>query len=79
MQLAIAYETWWFAAVACMCRDMMSRRHGANYIQFFERVKAEEPTYVVVETMDGEVLGGFAASPWHIDKNVSHTFFITLG
>jgi hypothetical protein len=36
-------------------------------------VKAEEPTYVLVETMNGEVLGGFAASPWHIDKNVSHT------
>jgi hypothetical protein len=43
-------------------------------------VKAEEPTYIVVETMEGEVLGGFAASPWHIDKNVSHSFFfITLG
>eukprot|EP00953_Heterococcus_sp_UTEX-ZZ885_P010595 6186-Heterococcus_DN1.PRE.6 len=68
LQLAIAHETC-IAAVACVLCDMMSCRHGANYIQFYERVKAEEPTYIVVETMEGEVLGGFAASPWHIDKN----------
>eukprot|EP00953_Heterococcus_sp_UTEX-ZZ885_P028312 15106-Heterococcus_DN1.PRE.1 len=68
LQLAIAHESC-IAAVACVLCDMMSRRHGANYIQFYERVKAEDPTYIVVETMEGEVLGGFAASPWHIDKN----------
>jgi hypothetical protein len=41
-----------------------SSRHGANYIQFYEKVKFEQPTYILVETMKGEVFGGYASCPW---------------
>ncbi|CAM9363095.1 unnamed protein product [Ascophyllum nodosum] len=30
----------------------------------YNNIKQEEPTYVVVESMNGEVFGGFAASAW---------------
>lgn len=39
-------------------------RDGASYIQLYSKIKAEEPTYVVVENMKGEVFGGFATSAW---------------
>ena len=49
----------------------VSSRHGANYIQFHERVKDEEPTFVIIETMTGEVFGGFASAPWRPTSKVS--------
>ena len=40
------------------------RRDGASYATMYNNIKQEEPTYVVVESMNGEVFGGFAASAW---------------
>jgi len=45
-----------------------SFRHGANYIPFYEKLKFEESTYVIIETMSGEIFGGFASTPWHESK-----------
>lgn len=60
-----------------MLRLPIADRHGANYIQFYERVKNEDPTYVLVETMAGEVFGGYASVPWKASKDVSvHTFVV---
>lgn len=43
-------------------------QHGANFIQFYDRVKHADPTIVLVETMEGEVFGGFASQAW-VPKN----------
>ena len=49
----------------------------------YNNIKQEEPTYVVVESMKGEVFGGFAASAWASGCQVSFatggfTFFLLL-
>lgn len=30
----------------------------------YNRIKAEDPTFLIVESMEGEVFGGFATSAW---------------
>lgn len=50
----------------------LGNRDGASYIQFYNRLKGETPTYMVVENMDGEVFGGFAASPWVSSSKVKN-------
>lgn len=30
----------------------------------YNKIKAEEPTFLIVESMEGEVFGGFATSAW---------------
>lgn len=44
--------------------DRRECRDGASFLQLYNRIKAEEPTFVVVENMKGEVFGGFASSAW---------------
>ncbi|CAM9182089.1 unnamed protein product, partial [Hapterophycus canaliculatus] len=39
-------------------------RDGASYTTLYNRIKAEEPTFVIVESMRGEVFGGFATCAW---------------
>lgn len=39
-------------------------RDGASYMTLYNRIKAEDPTFLIVENMKGEVFGGFAASAW---------------
>ncbi|CAM9694865.1 unnamed protein product [Pylaiella littoralis] len=41
-----------------------SYRDGASYMTLYNRIKAEDPTFLIVEDMKGEVFGGFAASAW---------------
>lgn len=43
-------------------------QHGANYIQFFDKVKNDAPTYLIVETIRGEVFGGYASSAWKVSS-----------
>eukprot|EP00752_Nemacystus_decipiens_P008772 g7827.t1 len=39
-------------------------RDGASYTTLYNRIKAEDPTFLLVENMKGEVFGGFASSAW---------------
>ncbi|CAM9115574.1 unnamed protein product [Ectocarpus sp. 6 AP-2014] len=39
-------------------------RDGASYTTLYNRIQGEEPTFLIVESMRGEVFGGFATSAW---------------
>lgn len=40
------------------------KRDGASYTTLYNRIQGEEPTFLIVESMKGEVFGGFATSAW---------------
>lgn len=43
-------------------------RHGFNLLTFYARAMKEKKTLTVVETLKGEMFGGFTSTPWEVHQ-----------
>jgi LysM repeat protein len=58
--LILRYDTWYL--LYSVLKD------GADLVSFFKLVKGSQYTLIVIETTDGEILGGFTSEEWGISK-----------
>jgi len=67
LPLSVKHSTW--------IRVYSLTEHGDSFDEMIRRVQNHLQTVLVVETTQGDVLGGFAASPWSSEANQGWDMF----